>query len=105
MKLYIIEAFPPQIVVHELEQAIQRWSGATDPASTIYLELLQRARASGRPQVIEDAPGDPLNVAEIFAIEEWPRIVDDFYLRRFLGDPAGGLMVDVFPDELRALLE
>jgi hypothetical protein len=102
VKLYIIEAFPPHIVVLELEQAIQRWSGATDPASAMYLEVLQRARASGLPQVIEDAPGDTLNVAEIFAIEEWPRVVEDFYLRRFLSDPAGGLMVDIYPDELRA---
>jgi hypothetical protein len=105
VKLYIIEAFPPHIVIHELDQAIRRWSGATDPAGALYLEVLQRARASGQAQVIEDAPGDTLNVAEIFVLEDWPRIVDDFYLRRFLGDPAGGMMVDILPDELRAGLE
>lgn len=105
MKLYVIEAFPPHIVVHELEQAIQRWSGATDPATGMYLELLQRARASGEPQIIENPPGDPLNVTEIFVLEDWPRVVDEFYLRNFLSNPAVGMMVDVLPDELRVTLE
>ncbi len=55
--------------------------------------------------MIEDVPGDPLNVAEIFTFDEWPRIVEEFEIRRFLADPRGSVMIDVYPEELRALLE
>lgn len=105
MKLYVIEAFLPHIIVQELDQAIAQWSGSGDPATFAYLQLLQQARAAESAVVIENVPGDPLNVAEIFPLEEWPRIIDDFDLRRFLKDPMGTLTVDVYPAELRALLE
>ena len=105
MKLYIFEAFLPNIVVQELDQAIVQWSGSSDPAGFEYLQILQRARATGQTAVIEDVPGDPLNVAEIFTLDEWPRIVEEFEIRRFLADPRGSVMIDVYPEELRALLE
>ena len=105
MKLYIFEAFLPNIVVQDLEQAIAQWSGSSDPASFEYLQILRRAQVTGQSLLIEDVPGDPLNVAEVFTFEEWPRIIEDFELRRFLADPRGSVMIDVYPEELRAFLE
>jgi len=105
VKLYIFEAFLPNLIVQELDQAIAQWSGSSDPAGFEYLQILQRARTTGQSMVIEDVPGDPLNVAEIFTFNEWPRIVEEFEIRRFLADPSGSVMIDVYPEELRALLE
>lgn len=105
MKLYVIEAFLPHIQVQEIDAAIAQWNSSGDPATFGYSRLLQQARSAGEARVIEEVPGDPLNVAEVFPFEEWPRIIEDFDLRRFLADPNLPLTVDVYPPELRTLLE
>lgn len=105
MKLYVIEAFLPHIQVQEIDAAIAQWSSSGDPATFGYAQVLIAAKTAGEARVIEEVPGDPLNVAEVFPFEDWPRVIDDFDLRRFLSDPNLPLTVDVFPPELRALLE
>lgn len=105
MKLYVIEAILPHVQIQELDGAIAHWSGSSDPSTFAYVQILQAARLAGVSQVIENVPGDPLNVAEVFTFEEWPRIIDDFDLRRFLADPNAPLTIDVYPAELRAILD